>query len=199
MSNNHGVAERMVTTRARTRSEQTRLTIALTLLSQVWAGVSSSVLTRYHQNRTKVGSRRGPIAKNELDAKRRLLALKLPTGVTGVSGVIPASPSLLASGSPLGDPYGHHLVYMYLPHLHEGHSASECDNTVEEAAQAARPVSASCGSATWSAVAANARLVHGDGWSTTSCHRSRSGGRHSRLRLAARASRCQHTAAGSRG
>ena len=44
MSNNHGVAERMVTTRARMRSEQTRLTIALTLLSQVWAGVSSSVL-----------------------------------------------------------------------------------------------------------------------------------------------------------
>eukprot|EP00936_MAST-01D_sp_MAST-1D-sp1_P002563 g2563.t1 len=51
---------------------------------------------------------------------------------------------------------------MYLPHLHEGDGASECDNTVEEAAQAARPVSTGCSSATWSAAAADARLVHGN-------------------------------------
>ena len=75
---------------------------------------------------------------------------------------IPASPPLLASGSPLGDPHGHRLVYMYLPHLHAGVGASECDNTAEEAAQAARPVSTGCGSATWSAAVADARLVHGD-------------------------------------
>ena len=78
------------------------------------------------------------------------------------TGEIPASPSLLASGSPLGDPHGHHLVYMYLPHLHEGDGASEWDNTVEEAAQAARPVSTGCSSAMWSASAAVTRLIHGN-------------------------------------
>ena len=78
------------------------------------------------------------------------------------SGETPASPPLLAPGSAVGDPHGHHLVYMYLPHLHEGDGASECDNTFEEAAQAARPVSTGCSSAIWSASAAGARLIHGN-------------------------------------
>ena len=43
----------------------------------------SSCEWAYHQNRTKVGSRRGPNAKIGLDAKSRLLALKLPDARPG--------------------------------------------------------------------------------------------------------------------
>ena len=47
MSYNHGMAERLVMTRARNSGERARYTIALTLLSQDRSAVSVSVHTRY--------------------------------------------------------------------------------------------------------------------------------------------------------